>query len=264
MARRRSPSTTFTTILACGLGVLLASAHARPARADSAAAACIDAHEQAQRLMQDGRLRAAREKLLVCSRETCPKVAQTDCATWMRDVARDMPSVVVTAKDAAGRDTEKVRVIVDGETIAESLDGRALALDPGPHAFRFEASGRILEQKVLVAAGEQNRHVVADFTAPAPPPPPPLGPPPPSKGTHEPDESHSTPVASYVLGGVAVLGVASFTVFGLLGKSTEKCVPTCTNEDVSDFRRSYLVADISLGVALVSLGAAVWIALAKR
>ena len=262
MARRRSPSTTFKTILACGLSVVLAAAHARPARAESAAAACIDAHEQAQRLMQDGRLRAAREKLLVCSRETCPKVAQTDCATWMRDVARDMPSVVVTAKDAAGGDTEKVRVIIDGETIAESLDGRALALDPGPHAFRFEAAGRILEQKVLVAAGEHNRHVVADFTAPAAAPP--LGPPPPSKGTHEPDGSHSTPVASYVLGGVAVLGVASFTVFGLSGKSTEKCVPTCTKEDVSDFRRSYLVADISLGVALVSLGAAVWIALAKR
>jgi hypothetical protein len=256
MAVRRSSSlASLKAGVAVGLVVALGSA---PARADGVAAQCIDAHEQAQRSMQDGHLRAAREKLLVCSRETCPKVAQTDCSAWMRDVARDMPSVVVTAKDAAGHDTEKVRVVVDGETFAESLDGRAFPLDPGPHAFRFESEGRVLEQKVLVGAGEQNRHVVADFASSTSGTP--VGPPPPST----PDASPSPPVATYVLGGVAVLGLASFTVFGLSGKSTEKCVPSCTKDEVSDFRRSYLVADISLGIALVSLGAAAWFALTKR
>lgn len=249
--RRRSLAAGAASV-ATGLALLLGAV---PARADAAAAACIDAHEQAQRLMQDGHLRAAREKLLVCSREACPKVAQTDCSTWMRDVARDMPTVVVTARDAAGRDTEKVRVVVDGEPFAESLDGRALPLDPGPHAFRFESGGRVLEQKVLVGAGEQNRHVVADFSGAAP-----VGPPAPGA----PEAAPSPPLATYVLGGVGVLGLASFTVFGLSGKSTEKCVPTCTRDDISDFRRSYLVADISLGVALVSVSAALWFALAKR
>jgi hypothetical protein len=239
---------------------LAAMSAAEPARADSAPAACIDAHEQAQRNMQDGHLRAAREKLLVCSRETCPKVAQTDCAAWMRDVARDMPSVVVIAKDGAGHDTEQVRVIVDGEKLADTLDGRAMPLDPGPHAFRFEAEGRVLEQKVLLGAGEQNRRVLADFTTTAPV----TGPPAPPESPPATEGSRSPPVASYVLGGIAVLGVASFTAFGLSGKSDEKCVPTCTRNEISDFRRSYLIADISLGVALVSAGAALWLALAKR
>jgi hypothetical protein len=177
----------------------------------------------------------------------------------MREVARDIPTVVVTAKDTEGHDTDKVRVIVDGEVMAEALDGRAMPVDPGTHAFRFESGGRVLEQKVLLGAGEQNRHLVADFTTPRAP----IGPARPCPKP-EPERSTSMPVATYVLGGLAVVGLAGFAGFGLSGKGQESCVPACTRSEVSAFRRSYLIADLSLGVALVSAGAALWLALSKR
>lgn len=255
---KRSLAAALALVATAGTGSRIA--HAEP----SPTAVCIDAHEKAQRSMQEGKLRAARESLLVCSRETCPKVAQTDCASWLRDVARDTPSVVLAAKDVAGQDREDVRVVIDGDQVVAALDGRALPLDPGPHVFRFESGGRRVEQKAVLGVGEQNRRVVADFatTEHASVAPFALG----LSPTIAPEPSRTTglPVATYALGGVAVLALGSFTVFALTGKNQEGCVPTCTSAEVSYFRRSYLVADISLIVALASAGGAVLFATTKR
>ena len=45
--------------------------------------------------------------------------------------------MAVHARDAKGEDLTEVRLTIDGETVAERLDGRALTLDPGTHTFRF-------------------------------------------------------------------------------------------------------------------------------
>ncbi|MBS2012148.1 MAG: hypothetical protein JST00_04640 [Deltaproteobacteria bacterium] len=259
-------------VLAVGLAVAAFTAGApRAARADGAStSACIDAYEQAQRLMQGGKLRAARDKLLVCSRESCPKVSQNDCAGWLRDVARDMPSIVIVAQDGHGHDLADVRVSVDGEIVAERLDGRALPLDPGSHDLKLEARGRRLEQKLLVRSGEQNRRVLVDFPDDAAPSTGAVGAPATVAGPKAatsaapPEHGEALPTSVWVLGGVSVAALASFTAFAIVGKNQEGCVPGCTASEVSDFRRSYVIADISLGIGVVAAGAALWIALTRR
>jgi hypothetical protein len=65
-----------------------------------------------------------------------------------------------------------------------------------------------------------------------------------------------------VLGGVGVLGLASFAFFGLSGSSKQSdldsrnCKPNCPQDDVDTIKRNYLIADISLGVGAASLVAA--------
>jgi hypothetical protein len=72
------------------------------------------------------------------------------------------------------------------------------------------------------------------------------------------------PTASWILGGVSILGLVGFTGFGLTGKSAEGCVPSCTRSQVDDFRRDYLFADLSLGVAIVTGGLAAYFALTTK
>lgn len=255
------------TLTAVSVAAALFASAPHDARADGASTnACIDAYEQAQRLMQGGKLRAARDKLLVCSRESCPKVSQNDCAAWLRDVARDMPSMVIVAQDAAGQDMADVRVSVDGEIVADRLDGRALPVDPGSHDLKLEARGRHVEQKLLLRAGEQNRRIVVQFPDDRPPSmvAGPKAATSPITPAEAPEGSRPIPASVWILGGVSAVALASFTVFAITGKGQESCVPACTSSEVSDFRSSYLVADISLGIGVVAAGAALWIALTRR
>jgi len=60
-----------------------------------------------------------------------------------------------------------------------------------------------------------------------------------------------------VLGGVALAGVASFATFGALGMSDRSslqnsCSPVCTSSQLSTVRTKFLVADISLGTAVLA------------
>jgi hypothetical protein len=242
-----------------GVASMLAASFASvpPARADATQEQCINAYEKNQTLSLDGKFRAAREQLLVCSRPSCPKITQGDCGKWLAALEPRIPSVIVTAKSASGTDLESVRVLMDGEVLAERLDGRPVAVDPGPHTFRFESGEQILEERVVVVEGEKLRRLVADYGKLAPkvvePPPPPPAP-----------SSAGIPTVSWVLGGVTVLSLASFVGFAAAGKSAESCVPTCARSEIDSFRRDYLIADISLGVALVSAGAAVYFALTNK
>jgi hypothetical protein len=65
----------------------------------------------------------------------------------------------------------------------------------------------------------------------------------------------------WVLSGVAVVGLGSFGYFGLTGKHQENdlkstCAPHCKDSEVDAMYRSYLVADVSLGVSLVAASVA--------
>src|SRR5262249_36854562 len=69
------------------------------------------------------------------------------------------------------------------------------------------------------------------------------------------------PAASYVLGGVAVLALASFAGFAAAGEAAQSCAPGCSSGQVASLRRDYLVADASLVAALAAAGGAVFFAL---
>jgi hypothetical protein len=156
------------------LGLALASAAAAVAlgllspavaHADSADQ-CIAAAEQSQPLRQDGKLRAAREKLIACSRPDCPSVVRTDCTKWMADLDALMPTVVVRAVDSTGADVAGVRVSVDGEVLAALPEGREIEIDPGTHALRFEHEGyAAVDQQIVVRESERHRILSVSFAA---------------------------------------------------------------------------------------------------
>ncbi len=208
---------------------------------------CVSAYEQAQRHRNHGEWIEAREALMVCSRDHCPEIAKTDCTTWLAEVRRDIPTVVVGARFADGRDAIDVTVYLDGKPFAMQMDGRPVEVNPGIHTLRFEADGRpTVEERVSFRVGERNRRVVV--TLPDPPAPPLVRSP------------SGIPAISYVLGGVGVLGLAGFGYFGATGLSKEsdldRCKPMCPSNEVDAVRTRYLVGDISLAIGLVALGGA--------
>jgi hypothetical protein len=216
-------------------------------------AACIEAHADAQVLRRDGKLRAAHEKLLACAAEGCPAPVRSDCGRWIEEVRAQQPTVIFAAKDANGADLAEVRVRVDGAPAAEALDGKEVAVDPGSHAVAFEKidDGRVVETSVVVKESEKGRVVSVTF------PGAPVEAPPPSRDP-----------LPWVFAGVGVVALGSFVYFGLRGRSQlndleSTCAPRCDPADRDAVHTKLLVADVSLGVALVSFGVATWLFLRK-
>ena len=228
-----------------GVAMLAAVSAPRSAVADEPSAAqCYDAHEAGQLQRKRGEIKSARVSFGTCGRNVCPSVVQRDCVAWAQELATQQPTVVVAVVRSDGSDVLGARVYIDGGSTA--ADGRAVELDPGQHSVRVERTGEpTFERRFSVREGDRARRVAIILPgAPA------------SRGLAKP------PVLTYVLGGVALVSLASFGTFGALGKArenelTDTCVDRCSDSDVAGVRRSYLVADISLGVAIASAAAAV-------
>ena len=224
-----------------------------PSLASADVAACVQAHAHGQAERNAGRLQSAKTDFVSCSAASCPAAIQTECVAFLAELEVYSATVVFAAIDAAGNDVTDVKVKVDDQQVLEKLTGLSTTLDPGSHAITYVwPDGFEQRQTVVVAQGEKNRRVELrrqpDKVAAAPEPPP--APKPVAK---------STPTAAYVLGGVGILALGSFATFALLGKSAEGemdgCKPYCQKSQADKMRLRYLVADISLGVGLVSLGA---------
>ena len=87
-------------------------------------------------------------------------MVQQDCAGWLADIERDLPSVVFTAKDSDGIDLVDVEVSVDGQVLVTKLDGRAAPTNPGEHVFNFKLKdGTQRNQLVLMKEGEKNQRI---------------------------------------------------------------------------------------------------------
>lgn len=232
------------------------------ALADSTKQACVQAYVEAQRLRKADKLTEAREKLELCADDACPATVKKDCKPWLADNDREQPTVLLSALDLSGNKTTTVRVLVDGTKIGDQLPSAAIKIDPGAHKIRFEAEGlEPIEVELSLQKGEKGREVVADFSTqkqaekPAAATPLSTEPTPPGR---------KTPTLVYVLGGVGVLGLASFAYFGSTGKSDEDelaegCAPKCDPGDVDAAHQKMLIADISLGVSAVALGAAAYL-----
>lgn len=246
--------TGFVWALSCG--IFLAAAPAAAQEID--AGACVDAHTSAQKLRADGKLRAARQQLLVCAQPACPAIARNDCTSWLTDLDKEQPSIVFRVKRADGNDAVEVQVLMDGEKLADRLEGRAIGVDPGPHQFRFELAGhQPVDRQVVVIVGEKNRAITVEFeeTAPVAPGPTAAEPPEESSGP-------GIPAATWIFGGIGVLGLGGFTYFSLKGigdeKDLDECKPNCSDEAVSDVKQTFLFGDISLVVGVAGLGAATY------
>ena len=240
-----------------------------PAHADEKQA-CVTASDEAQKLRDERKLVKSREQLLLCARDACPNVVRKDCSQWLSEVEASLPSVTLSARDGAGHDFAAVHVTLDGAPLTDTLDGKAIFVDPGPHTFRFEVAGKpAVEQQTVVREGERNRAVAAQFGEPAGATPttrtqtttaPPT----------EPDHK-STPVVGYAVAGVGVLALGGATFFWLTGKSAVSdlrngCgVPFagqstghCAQSDVDSAKSKLIVGDILAGVGLIAVGVGVY------
>jgi hypothetical protein len=262
------------------LGVTLAFS-ASPAAAADDKQQCLNASDQGQSLRDDGKYRKAREAFATCARDSCPAIVRRDCMKWLAELEQSSPSIVVGAKDDKGADLVEVTVTVDGSPLQSRLDGKPVLVDPGEHTFHFETPGHAaVEQRVVVRAGEKSRLIAVQFGNPPPPPgtPAPLAPTPtpapaprPAPGPE--DESGHSPQAArasaWVFGGIAVVAFGTEAYFGISGLSSrgnleKTCGPTssCSQASVNSVRTKFTVADIALGVGVVSTAISAYLFLA--
>lgn len=218
---------------------------------------CVEAHSQGQVLRDEGKLVASAAKLLTCaSDDACPAPIREECEQFLGTVQRLTPTLVFASRDHLGRDIDGVRIYMDDAVVEWSSGDAPIAVDAGPHLFRFEhPDGQVIEQKLDAVQGEKARLVVAEFSntevleprstqADA------------AIDTTEPTDVRR--VLMYTFGGLAVVGLASFAVLGRQGRSEEadlraSCAPNCTSAQKQSVAQKYLWADVSLAVAGLSI-----------
>jgi hypothetical protein len=248
-----------------GAVVACAFAHAAPARADDAA--CIAASERAITLRKQGALRDTLQQLAVCADEACPGEVKAECTRRIEDVRAAQPTLILSAKDGAGNDLLDVRVTMDGAPLLASLDGRPLAIDPGAHAFRFEAAGqKPIEKTLVLREGEKDRREAIVIGEPPPAPPVPAVPPAPAS-SWGPQRTIAVVTGS---AGVVGLGVgALFGAFAISAKNREQ--GDCPSAGCSGYTQAKADYDTATkdatgstisfiaGGVLVGVGAVLWL-----
>ena len=238
--------------LALAASALLGVPNAIAQTADPCLSAPIDG-QQAQRA---GKLIEARASYVSCASKACPKVIVSDCEHWLREVDDALPSVILAARDARGQDLLDARVSIDGGP-PTSLATLGMPINPGQHRFTFHREGAPdVEQQALLRAGEKNREIIAIFGGPA------------GATTVSAVTERPIPVATWVVAGIGVAGMAFFGTFGALGvsqRSTDGCAsaPGCAASDKTSVDTKFDVADIALATGVVALGAAAWIYFAR-
>lgn len=219
---------------------------------------CASAADKGQQMRDEGKYRGAREQFLSCAREVCPGPIRKDCSDWLNQVESVAPSVVIAAKEN-GKDLTDVKVWMDGVSITERLDGKPIPVDIGEHTFKFEYQGQTKEEKVLIGAGQRGRNLSVVFGAGATEKKP---------VPEQPNQTEGSLVPAFVVGGIGIVALGSFAIFGLSGKSEvsdleSTCKPHCAESDVDKARTKLIIADISLGVGIVALGVATYLVLTR-
>jgi hypothetical protein len=241
-------------------GLVLAAIALAPSAHAQSKDECFNAAEKAQALRREKKLGGAREQLLVCVKDGCPAVVQSDCTKWLAEVDNGMPSVVVRARDAAGKDVLDVKVLVDGQPFLDRLQGTSKTVDPGEHKFRYVfADGTSQEETILVAEGEKDRvlRVEAKGSGAA-------------SGGSGGGGGGGAGIAPWIFIGV---GAASLLGFGIVEtiaqvrysdyKDTCGVPPpgattgTCDPDNVSALRGAFVSGIVLLGVGIVGLGVGV-------
>lgn len=242
-------------------GLLLQSAQASALEPASSAAACARAYEQGQELRKSGQLLSARAELQSCARDDCPDFIRSDCATWYGELQSEIPTLVFAARNQ-GRDLAEVRVSAGDRVLTTRIDGREVELDPGEYDFEFLAPEmRSLRQHFVVARGERNRLIEVQLESSAAavtePEPTPL-----------PTATRRSLLLPGIFAGVGGLGVVGFATLGAWGRASENelettCSPRCAESQVASVRMKYVLADVSLGVGVASLGLAAYFAFGR-
>jgi hypothetical protein len=250
-------------VLATGSGSAQ-SARQPEATAEDRKMVCATAFEETQRLRNASRYLEANREVLKCSSPACGAVLSEECGRMHSELQAATPSVVFAARDKSGNELPNVMVRIDQESSAIPLDGKPVMIDPGNHTFSFSAAGHELHsQQVVVLTGEHFR-LISVVLEPV------------ARGgarvatndnqplRREQPTSARPPLASYVLGGVGVVGFAAFATLRISGANdfdalSSRCKPTCSASEVDGVRRKYLSSNIALAVGAAASVAAVTI-----
>jgi hypothetical protein len=270
-------SILLTLSLAATLVAAAGPAHA----ADPTTADCLAASDASLKSGNEHKLRAERTQLLVCAATSCPADVRKECLRRVDEVNAQIPTIVFAAKDATGADLSAVRVTMDGEVLAERLEGTAISIDPGEHTFTFETAGQApVTKKLIVQEAQKERREAILFgspssagpgaggSAPASPPAPPLPPPPPPAS-----EDHglgAQKVLALVAGGLGVAGLGVGGAFGLVAMSKKNdaqnvCPAACpTQEGVTKWSDAKSAGNLSTigfvaGGVLLAGGVVLWL-----
>jgi hypothetical protein len=284
--RRAASRSRFSAWLRALSAGAIALTAASEARATDEKQVCVRAVEHAQLVRLDGKLREAREGFMTCARAVCPGAIREDCTRWVTEVEASLPTVVIDAVWTDGRDVVGLTATLDGQPLPDAAGGRAVALDPGSHTFRFAAPGAAaVETRNVIREGEKNRVLHVAFTpvaltvlpTPTPrtgpmesPPPPPPAMWPLKSADERPPSSRRRPVpaSAFVVGGFALAGFGGFAYAGLAGIGQlnhlrATCAPSCDPSAVNSARQEILVGDILGYVALAAAGVATWLVLTR-
>jgi hypothetical protein len=262
--------------------VLPSSASAKPSKDQ-----CIDADTLAQDLRRAGKLLSARAALQVCIDPACPGLVREDCAQRLDELTNALPSLIFSAKDATGRDLRAVAVTIDGKPSVDHLDGSPIDVDPGEHAFDFQAPGLPPSTlKLRIREGERGLHREILLGPPAAQEASSLQPGTTSGDANAQDSGTSAAetrasssgstqrLLAWTALGLGATGIVVGTVFGLKSKSkhddAEACTTTCpdepsyqANEDAVKFGNISTVSFIVGAVGLAG-GVTLWLTAKPR
>ena len=164
MTLHRSPSRRWRASLSLLACVGACSVPATASAAPPTTAECLAASDVSIDAANGHRLRAERSQLLVCSDSSCPAEIRVECIRRVEEVNAAIPTIIFEARDAAGADLSEATIAMDGELLAQRIDGVALPIDPGQHAFTFERVGQPTVRKVFVIReGQKERREVITF-----------------------------------------------------------------------------------------------------
>jgi len=264
MTHRLLSMTVIAAAIVVGEGAAIA--------ADPTTADCLAASDASLKLGNEHKLRAERSQLLVCAASNCPADIKKECLGRVDEVNAQIPTIVFSVKDAQGADLSAVKVTMDGEVLAERLQGTAVSIDPGEHLFTFETAGQSpLTKKLVIVEGQKDRRETVTFgadqggamptTAPSPSTPPP-------------DDSGggmgTQKILALVAGGIGIVGLGVGTAFGVIALSkksdAQNACPgsTCATADGtskwSDAASTGNISTIALIVGGVGIagGAVLW------
>jgi hypothetical protein len=212
---------------------------ATSARADEGT--CFDAAVEGQKARKAGHLGEARAAFTRCAEAACPAEVTDRCTRWIAEVDDAMPSIIVDARDAKGRDLARGTVRIDARD-QSVLSGKPVSLEPGQHTVILDVPGeKRIEEIVVLHEHEKNRTVVLQL---APPPEPP----------------RKLSAAPFVFGGIGVafgLGFGALATVGFLDRQRSHCDTICGSADFSRVQTELILADVALGATVVFLGIAI-------
>jgi hypothetical protein len=215
--------------VAAPLGAVLPLAESVAWAQEPTTADCLAASDASTQLDSQHKLQEERARLLVCASETCPADIRKECLTRVDQVNAQLPTVVFSAKDGKGADLSAVTVTMDGEVLTHRLEGTALTIDPGEHAFVFETTAHapVSERLVIVEGQKDRREAIVFGRGPSVPPAPP---------PDDRDVLGAQKVLALLVGGAGIVGLGVGTAFGLSAISKRSdaqsvCASACSSQD---------------------------------